>query len=196
MILGTHNSGTGEELVWWQRPFSAIFHLLSRCQSRTIAEQLINGVKLFNLQVTYYRGEWRFSHGCSIYTTKLFDSIKKMKRHATKDKPIYYQIYLDKNFFTGQNVKKFEELITTLKEYSLKTNVKLLYAWVEGTDYYPYKSDINLDIAEHYWTTVWAKDKPWYEKLPLPKRHAKKYNKEYRTNNTHDYLMLDFYEYR
>ena len=90
MILGTHNSGTGEELVWWQRPLSFIFHLLSRCQSRTIAEQLINGVKLFNLQVTYYRGEWRFSHGCSIYTTNLLDAIKKMKRHATKDRPIYY----------------------------------------------------------------------------------------------------------
>ena len=196
MILGTHNSGTGEELVWWQRPLSFIFHLLSRCQSRTIAEQLINGVKLFNLQVTYYKGEWRFSHGCSIYTANLLDAIKKMKRHATKDKPIYYQLYLDKNFFTKQNIKKFEELITVLKEYSSKTNVKLLYAWVEGTDYYPYKSNINLDIAEHYWTKDWAKDKSLFNKLPLPKHHAKKYNKEYRTNNTHDYLMLDFYEYR
>lgn len=194
MILGTHNSGTGEELVWWQRPFGGIFHLLSRCQSRTIREQLDNGVKLFNLQVTYYNNKWHFSHGCSIYEMDLLETLKLMKKHAKPEKPIYFQLYLDKNFFVGQNVEKFEELVDILKDYN--RNVKMLCAWIEGTDNYIYKSDIKLDVAEHYWTTAWAKDKPWYEKLPLPKRHAKKYNKEYRQNNTHEYLMLDFYEYK
>ncbi len=194
MILGTHNSGTGEELVWWQRPFSGIFHLLSRCQSRTIREQLDNGVKLFNLQITYYNSKWHFSHGCSIYEMDLLEALKLMKKHAKPEKPIYFQLYLDKNFFVGQNVEKFEELVDILKDYG--RNVKMLCAWVEGTNDYIYKSDIKLDVAEHYWTTTWAKDKSWIDKLPLPKRHAKKYNKEYRQNNTHEYLMLDFYEYK
>ena len=196
MILGTHNSGTGEELVWWQRPFAWLINPFSQCQSRTVSEQLINGVKLFNMQITYYMGEWRFSHGCSIYKTKFLDVLKIMKKHSSSTKPIYYQLYLDKNPLTGQNVKKFEELINVLKEYSKKTNVKLLYAWVEGTEYYPYINIKKLDISEHYWTRTWAKDKSWFNKIPLPKRHAKKYNKEYIENNTHEYLMLDFYEYK
>ena len=52
MILGTHNSGAGGRLVWWQRPFASLLHLTSRCQNRSIKEQLKDGVKLFNLQVT------------------------------------------------------------------------------------------------------------------------------------------------
>lgn len=198
MILGTHNSGTGEKLIWWQRPLGPLFNLIARCQSKTIEEQLINGVKLFNLQVTYYKGTWKFSHGCCIYDSNLLDAIKCMKKHSSNNKPIYYQLYLDKNFFTGQNVQKFEELVKVLIEYSKKTHVKLLCAWVEGTDYYPYKSNIKLDVVEHYWTMSWQKlfANNWLDKLPLPKYHAKKYNKIYRYSNTHEYLMLDFYEYK
>jgi hypothetical protein len=37
--------------------------------------------------------------------------------------------------------------------------------------------------------------KSWIDKLPLPKRHAKKYNKKYKERCVKNYLMLDFYEY-
>jgi hypothetical protein len=42
----------------------------------------------------------------------------------------------------------------------------------------------------------WAKtnSKSWIDYIPLPKRHAKKYNKEYVEQNKSDYLMLDFIE--
>ena len=42
----------------------------------------------------------------------------------------------------------------------------------------------------------WAKAnaKSWIDYLPLPKRHAKVYNKKYIEENKADYLMLDFVE--
>lgn len=193
--LGTHNSGTSSKLVWWQRPFSWLIHLTSRCQTLSIEEQLENNVRFFNLQVTYYKGQWVFSHGMSIYTEKLLDAIDLMKKYATKDCPVYYQLFLDKNFLLGQNVDEFEKLVGHLLATS--NNVKMRYAYIEGTKQYSYiNSKDTVNCSEHYWTMSWAKTnaKSWIDYIPLPKRHAKKYNKEYIEQNKSDYLMLDFIE--
>ena len=66
MILGTHNSATGGQLLWWLRPLAWVINPTSKCQDRTIQEQLIDGVKVFNLQVAYVGGKWRFTHGLAI----------------------------------------------------------------------------------------------------------------------------------
>lgn len=193
MIFGTHNSGTGEKLVWWQRPFSFFLHLTSRCQSRTIDEQLKHGVKLFNFQITYYKNEWRFSHGLCIYEGNVEDVLKKMKKYTKTDRPIYYQLHLDKNFLLGQNVEEFKKLVDKLKK---QVGAQMLYAFIEGTNEYIYDSGIELDVSENYWSSYWGKyhGKSIIDKIPLPKRHAKKYNKKYKAENKFEYLMLDFYE--
>lgn len=193
--LGTHNSGTSSKLVWWQRPFGWAIHLTSRCQTLSIEEQLKNNVRFFNLQVTYYKGQWVFSHGMAIYTDKLLDAIKLMEKYATPDCPVYYQLFLDKNFLLGQNVDEFEKLVGHLLATS--NNVKMRYAYIEGTKKYAYiNSKDTVNCSEHYWTMGWAKTnaKSWIDYIPLPKRHAKKYNKEYIEHNKADYLMLDFIE--
>lgn len=193
--LGTHNSGTSSKLVWWQRPFGWLIHLTSRCQTLSIEEQLKNNVRFFNLQVTYYKGQWVFSHGVAIYTDKLLDAIELMEKYATPDCPVYYQLFLDKNFLLGQNVDEFEKLVDHLLVTS--NNVKMRYAYIEGTKKYSYRNTKDtVNCSEHYWTMSWAKvnKKSWIDLIPLPKRHAKKYNKEYIEQNKSDYLMLDFIE--
>lgn len=193
--FGTHNSGTSSKLVWWQRLFSWLIHLTSRCQTLSIEEQLENNVRLFNLQVTYYKGQWVFSHGMAIYKDKLLDAIDLMKKYATQDCPVYYQLFLDKNFFLGQNVDEFEKIVGHLLATS--NNVKMRYAYIEGTEKYLYRNTKDVvNCSEKYWTMGWAKTnaKSWIDYIPLPKRHAKKYNKEYVEQNKSDYLMLDFIE--
>jgi hypothetical protein len=193
--LGTHNSGTSSKLVWWQRPFSWLIHLTSRCQTLSIEEQLKNNVRLFNLQVTYYKGQWVFSHGMTIYTDRLLDAIETMEKYATPECPVYYQLFLDKNFLIGQNVCEFEKLVGHLLATS--NNVKMRYAYVEGTNQYSYRNTKDsINCSEHYWTMSWAKSnsKSLIDYIPLPKRHAKKYNKQYIEENKADYLMLDFIE--
>jgi hypothetical protein len=51
-------------------------------------------------------------------------------------------------------------------------------------------------MDEHYWTLSWGKmyGKNWKDKLPLPKRHAKKFNAKYKSECKKEYLMLDYYE--
>ena len=107
---------------------------------------------------------------------------------------IIIQLYLDKNFFVKQDEKGFYDLIGVIKTKYCSPNFILQLAWVEGTNKYPHRTSYQLNVEEHYWTKSWAKNKKGIHKLPLPKYHAKKYNKQYKANNKHKYLMLDFYE--
>lgn len=194
--LGTHNSGTGERLIWWQRPFKYILQPFARCQSRTIEEQLKDGIKWFNLQITYYKGQFMFSHGFCIYDYPVDRAIINIKNKATKECPIYITISLDKNFITVQNKEKFYDYIETIKEYcSRNENLKLIYATIEGgiTEWVYINNDIKINRSEHYWTSSWSKTKSLKDKIPLPIIHAKKYNYKYIEENVSDYLMLDFY---
>ena len=192
VILGTHNSATSGKTVWWQRLFSWAISPTSRCQTKSIEEQLLGGVRLFNLQVWRYKGEWHISHGLSIYEEKLFDVLDQMKKY----KGIVFQLYLDKNFFVGQDEEAFLELVEDIKEGYCSPDFIMHMAWIEGTDKYPHITKEKLKIEEHYWTSTWAERfaGSWVEKLPLPKSHAKKYNDSYIENCKADYLMLDFFE--
>lgn len=195
MILGTHNSGSGGKLVWWQRPFAPLLHLTSRCQNRSITQQIKDGIKLFNLQVTFYNGEWHFGHGLCIYKEKLIDALIAMKAAATIKQPIYFQLYLDKNLCCGQQKERFAQLVNHIKEYLCDENFVMLSAHIEGSDEYLHKAEKAIDKREHYWTVSWSRafGKCITDYLPLPRLHAKRYNKRYKEECSSKYLMLDFY---
>jgi hypothetical protein len=197
MIYGTHNSATGGQLLWWLRPLAWVINPTSKCQDKTIQEQLIDGVKVFNLQVAYVGGKWRFSHGLAIYKEDVFETLATMKACATKEEPIYIQLYLDKCFWCKQDIEEFEFLIETIKHEYCNVNFVMLYAWVEGGEDYIDGTDCYLfpEWEEHYWTLNWGKmyGKSWKDKLPLPKRHARLHNAEYKKNCKTEYLMLDYY---
>ncbi len=196
MILGTHNSGTSSKLVWWLRPFSTLLNLTSRCQRKSIEEQLNDGVRVFNLQVTFYNNEWHMSHGLCIYEDKLIEQLALMRAKATKRKPVYFQLYLDKNFFCGQDKERFRKLVKDIRNYYCAQHFIMLSAWIEGSNEFPYKSRKRIDLCENYWSLTWAKNfaKNLLDRLPLPKRHARRFNKSYKEECKSGYLMLDFYD--
>ena len=196
MILGTHNSGTSGKLVWWQRPFATLLNLTSRCQRKSIEEQVNDGVRLFNLQVTFYNNEWHMSHGLCIYKEKLIEQLALMRAKATKRTPICFQLYLDKNFFCGQDKERFRKLVNDIRNYYCTQHFIMLSAWIEGSNEYPYKSRKKIDLCEKYWSLTWAKTcaENLLDCLPLPKRHARRFNKKYKQECKSNYLMLDFYD--
>lgn len=196
MIYGTHNSATGGELLWWLRPLAWVINPTSKCQSKTIDEQLEDGVKLFNLQISYVNGKWRFSHGLAVYKEDVFETLAMMKACAKAKEPIYFQLYLDNCLWAVNSDKAFEELVKQVKEAFCCPYFVMLSAWIEGTKKYPRKSESKLKWEERYWTMTWARINATclLDKLPLPKYHAKKYNARYKSECNKDYLMLDFYE--
>lgn len=191
MKLGTHNSGTGGKLLWWLTPFKKLLDLTSKCQDRTIEEQVKDGVSLLNLQVTRYKGTWVFSHGLAIYREELIPTLHYLMR---QNKTIYFQLFLDDNLFLGQPCEAFRELVKEIKELISGSKLKLHYAWIEGSKEYYYGEPIALE--EHYWSLGWAKcnAESIIDCFPLPKRHALKYNKAYKENCKTEYLMLDYYD--
>ena len=193
MKLGTHNSATGGSLLWWLKPLAWLINPTSKCQDKTIQEQLIDGVKVFNLQVAYINGKWRFSHGLALYKEDVMLTIRQLRAWATNE-PICIQLYLDKCFWCKQDIAEFEFLIECIKHDYCNDCFFVLSSWVEGTQYHPYCSGVKISMEEHYWTRSWSKDKSWIDKLPLPRRHAKRYNSKYKDNCKSKYLMLDFYE--
>ena len=196
MIYGTHNSATGGKLVWWLRPFAWVINPTSKCQDNSIDEQLQDGVKLFNLQVAYDGKRWYFSHGLALYKEDVIETIAMIKSCATEKEPIYFSLYLDKSFWCKSNREEFEALINQLRKEFCNNNFVMLYAWDEGANYHCYCSGVKINLEEQYWTLRWGKTygKSWIDKLPLPKRHAIKYNKKYIDNCKCEYLMLDFYD--
>lgn len=195
MIYGTHNSATGGKLLWWLKPFAWLINPTSKCQSKTIKEQLENGVKLFNLQVAYDGKRWRFSHGLALYEEDVWETIAMTRACATAKEPIYFQLYLDKSFWYKQDELAFAKLVADIKGQFCCSYFVMLSAWVEGTKRYPHRSESKLKWQERYWTTTWASINAtsWIDKLPLPKRHAKKWNARYKRECDKEYLMLDYY---
>lgn len=198
MIYGTHNSATGGKLVWWLRPIGGVINLTSKCQDKTITGQLADGVKLFNLQVAYINGKWRFTHGLAIYKEDVIETIAKMKACATKEEPIYFQLYLDKCFWCKQDEIKFIELIAQIRCEFLNNELMMFDPLIEGSDEHFRMGNVfeNISLEEHYWTLAWGKmyGKSWIDRLPLPKRHARLHNAKYKKNCKTEYLMLDFYD--
>lgn len=195
MKYGTHNSATYTNVIWWQYPFKWLSNLTSKCQSLTIKEQYDSDVRVFNFQVTYYKNEWYISHGLFVYNIKLLDILKDLKTYASDDDKIYYQLYLDNNFLIKHDIENFKVLLSLIKAKYVDDNLKLLSCWDERDNVFLYKYERCLKIKEYYWTKQWSKrnSKSWIDKLPLPKRWAKKYNNNVKINNE-DYLMLDFIE--
>lgn len=198
MILGTHNSATGGQLLTWLRPLAWVINPTSKCQDRTIQEQLADGVKVFNLQVAFVNGKWRFTHGLAIYKEDVFEALERMWLYSRKDEPIYFQLYLDKCFWCKQDEIKFIELIAQIRNEFLDDKLMMFDPWIEGTNEHFRMGNVldKTSLEEHYWTLAWGKmyGKTWKDKLPLPKRHAKKYNAKYKKECKKKYLMLDFYE--
>lgn len=195
MILGTHNSATGGKLLWWLRPLAWVINPTSKCQDKTIEEQLNDNVKLFNLQIAYNGKRWCFSHGLALYKEDVIETIAKMRACASAKEPIYFQLYLDKSFWFAQNSVEFAKFVADIKQKFCCPYFVMLSAWVEGTKKYPHKSESKLKWQERYWTTTWASINATslLDKLPLPKYHARKYNDYYKEKCNIEYLMLDYY---
>ena len=201
LLYGTHNSGTSSSLVWWLRPFGYLLNLTSRCQSRSIVEQLEDGIVLFNFQVCYYRNDWHFSHGLCIYDGLLFDALREIiiYLHNCKDvnKKIYIQLSLDKNFLVGQNIKEYSKLVNYLINELYNDRVIILWCVIEGDKFLYMNSNHGLNYSEKYWVKGFEIDgykKSLLDMLPLPKYHAKKFNKLYIDGCNKEVLMLDYYE--
>lgn len=192
MILGTHNSmAYGNPRKWWMK----IFAPFSVCQTKTIDEQLAEGVRCFDLRVRLQRsksGEWTFAHGLYETCQPVLSTICYLGDWArTHHEPLYIRIILERKKYDGYETQKFYRLCRwMLDKYSGRL------VCFEGRRKGGWKEIFPYTVKISVWQPVSsvAEDARWYEKV-LPKVYARRKNAENREKagyGNEDVALFDF----
>lgn len=187
-MIATHDSFT------YLKPACPLWGLVGfawRTQSRTIEEQVADGVGYFDLRVVRHGGTWYPAHGAVRLKGRL-DALLE----ATKGRP--FRLLLERG--DAADVEAFEKLVyglvatgRPLHEAVVKQGWKVVYRNSElnmasrDASYVPFHSD------GLHWKELWAflKHPSW------PKRYAAEHNEEVgvaERNSPALRVYMDFYE--
>lgn len=82
MIYGTHNSLSYlKPRQWWLRPVAWI----ARCQDMTIEEQLMYGVRYFDIRVKFRNNIAISGHGLMDYDIPVYAVLREIQKHAENE---------------------------------------------------------------------------------------------------------------
>lgn len=195
MIKGSHNSATGHKLLGWQKYFSWIINPFTKCQSKTLREQVKAGIRLFDIQVNYKDGKWLASHGIAWYDVEPIKELYFLANEygTTFDIILGYDYHYNHQY----EYSLFAALLDDMnKRYY--PQLKVVRVYHEN----PYECILNTltQATEKYWTTSWAKskmDKWWkfYYYLPIPILWKKLYGKIWdgvACTSSNQYYITDF----
>lgn len=188
MIIGSHNTMTfANPRKWWMyliAPFSV-------CQYRNIEEQILDGVRCFDLRIRLVNNKWVFAHGLYEVDEDVYATFEKIRDYANDlKKKIYVRIILERRKASTEEILRFKKFCKYIEmqfgkyvmpfEGRLKGNWELLYDFK-----YKPKSIIQ------YVSSV-ADDARWYEKY-IPFLYAFR-NNEFNKNKKHvnKIVLYDF----
>lgn len=193
--LATHNSMSYLKPYWWVlRPFAWMAH----CQSRTITQQLQDGITVFDFRIkSDKKGEMYFQHGLCRYSfsgcyKNMYIVLRAIDFYAYKHKTdIYIRLTLEILTDDKRQIDLFKKLCEDYKnDFDNITfyggNAK--YNWTTGEKIFDFGNDSKIDpyITERF--------RSRYHKTIFPWFWAKKDNKKYKQQEgIKEYLMLDFY---
>jgi hypothetical protein len=195
--IGSHNSWSYAPIKQWYIPA-----FVCKCQNVDIKEQYMRGVKVFDLRVRRYKGNWYTAHGSACFLTDYIDDLHWLNNQ--KDS-ISVRIILEYNS-KPKNLEDIKILFRNLCRYLeiMYDNInffggKLKYTW--ETLYTFNGKDIPL-IDKYSSTTSLFKTNNKFLKIIddwWPYLYAKLYNKknyeEYMKSPHSDCLFIDFIDF-
>lgn len=123
-MYGTHNAATGERgtgiLSWLVTPFS-------KCQSKTLRQQYIGGVKLFDIRAKWYKGEWHCGHGLWTSKRTLMDIIGQLSRYGN----VYVTLTVEGNDTDLERITTDGTLDEIRKKLNTPEHLHLVYLAVK-----------------------------------------------------------------
>lgn len=123
MKIGTHNSLSSYKVKnWWFK----LINFTSKCQSKTIKEQLDAGCRWFDIRLRWYKGDLYAAHGLMIYDITFDDFLKEIIEYNTTD-TIYFRVMYEDAI--GNNGKmRYKEFANIMLIYTrtFADNIKLL----------------------------------------------------------------------
>lgn len=192
--LGSHNSWSFAKIKQWYVPA-----FVCRCQHFNIQEQYIKGVRVFDLRVRRYKGNWYTAHGSACFVTNFLEdlnwlnnqedivSVRVLLEYNSIPKDVHNIVPLFKEFckylegkfqnlnFFGGRLKCTWEILYTFNG----KEIQLLDKYSSTTSLFKSNNKF-LRIVDDWW--------PWlYAKL-----YNKKNYKEYIKHQHLDCLFIDF----
>lgn len=178
--IATHNSGTGEPSKNW---LHKLFTPFSKCQDKSIKEQLEAGVRYFDFRVNK---DLMLSHGLWTSKTSLDTALQILDSFP---ETTYYRVVMERknanhllNTILDCTVKRYKN--TKLTEVIQKKPVwKTLIAYRD----IPIKSGfISVPTPKEYFTLAY---KAWKRYIPIPRILSKFAKREF---NEQTFTMVDF----
>lgn len=121
-LLASHNALTGETPLNW---VSSVFSIFSKCQSKTLQEQLESGVTAFDFRFRYdSKGILRAAHGLWMSEMTAISAIGKVAHYAMKNNKTIWLLIC----YEGKaNYKVRKRFLKEINEYlSAIDNVELI----------------------------------------------------------------------
>lgn len=186
MILASHNTMTYlPPKKWWMKIFKSIY----QCQNKTLAEQLEEGVRYFDIRISFDKFDNpEFRHGLINFKGNPYDVLSYLNKYGER---IIVRVVLERikdelDFITFRNfcskiVKEYLNILFVCGEY--KKTKEAIYPFNQ------YTGILGPSVVEMY-GSVRGKG---LERI-FPKLYAKKYNERLINayENDYRYLMLDF----
>ena len=121
MKIGTHNSLSGYKVKnWWFK----LINFTSKCQSKTIKEQLDAGCRWFDIRLRWYKGKLYAAHGLMIYDVTFEEFLNEVYVYNTTDTIYYRVMYEDAiGHNNAMSYEEFESLVLAFVALYSKDNI-------------------------------------------------------------------------
>lgn len=182
-LIATHNSGTGECSDGW---LSRLLVPFARCQSLTLREQYEEGVRLFDLRVRKYYGEYYICHGLWCSSMTLEDALLML------------------NSCASASCEQVLVMLTYEGELSDVMQSQFMYDMYDVLEYYRNIQLTTLNVKYPVWRTLKTERPVYYEQhytmitgwrclLPIPYLWWLFRSDDVDFDNV-AYKMVDFYD--
>lgn len=173
MIIGSHNTMTyAKPRKWWMHvivPFAV-------CQTKDVDEQILEGVRCFDLRIRLKKDKWVFAHGLYEVDGDVYATIDKIRNYADYlRKKVYIRIVLERNKTSRKETERFvkfcEMCENQLGKYIVPFEGRLKSGWKELYSFKYRPKSIIQNVSSM------ATDARWYEKA-IPFLYAFRKNEE------------------
>lgn len=185
--IATHDSASGEKPInfisWLMIPFA-------RTQSKTIAQQIESGCRMFDLHARKVNGTYHPSNGSFVIKRTLEDVIRQIDKVRGD---VYVSVTYDSKNITEEEMKEFTTWMKKTKvKYAninwgpvaakyLDENSEIKWKMLCKADKWPQQESKFIDVN----------GKTWHKYLPIPWLWKKIYNNKPQFNKR-KYIYVDF----
>lgn len=176
MLIGTHNSGTGEAS---KGLLSCLIAPFAKCQSKTIQQQYDAGCRYFDLRVTFIGDKLYLAHGLWKSKTSLEEALEVLNKYNDVYVSITYEHNID-------NIDIYKLYIDNI--YNIYNNIKYTYIAIKNPKWTVIESINSISTIQGFKSLDGSS---WHTYIPIPWFWDRVLSRPHKFNNE-IFTLVDF----